>query len=146
MAIPKLCPLLCVVMGTIVVTLSYMRKCIPIWILVLLFKLPVFAQEDSTEYEYGLPVTEDDTARNFPSVDLYPPANLKRLIPPQLPRRVLRALTRESQYKGWETGELYYDRNTDRYLIQIPRDDDMYVYTLSPEGKPVAINVYRKKE
>jgi hypothetical protein len=106
----------------------------------------VFAQEDSTKYEYGLPVTEDDTATNFPSADFYPPRNLKKLIAPELPRRVLKTLTRELQYRGWEKGELLYDGNADTYLIEIPRGSDAYRYTLSPEGKPLSIDVYRKED
>jgi hypothetical protein len=62
------------------------------------------AQRDSTRYEYGLPVTEDDTATDFPSTDLYPPKNYQQLNAAQLPRRVLKALRKQHQYRGWEQG------------------------------------------
>lgn len=133
------------VAGMIVVVCMYMRRSFLIGIFAFVCSFPVAAQQDSTEYAYGIPVTEDDTATNFPSTDFYPPRNLKKLIPPELPRRVLKALTHEFQYKGWERGELFYDRNTENYLVQIPRNNDIYVYTLSAEGKPVSVDVYRKE-
>ena len=106
--------------------------------------LPAIAQTDSTEYEYGLPVTDDDTAINFPSTDFFPPENLKALIPPQLPRRVLRALTKEFQYRGWEQGKLFLDKNTGNYIIEVPRGDETHIFGLTPSGKPVSFNVYTR--
>jgi hypothetical protein len=104
------------------------------------------AQRDSTRYEYGLPVTEDDTATDFPSTDLYPPTNYQQLNAAQLPRRVLRALRKQHQYRGWEQGVLYFDHNTKIYLVEVPRGNDNYVFGLNENGKPVSVDIYTRRD
>jgi hypothetical protein len=105
----------------------------------------LMAQADSTRFEYGLPVTDDDTAKNFPSADIYPLKSYQRLNATQLPKKVLKALRRK-EYKGWQQGDLYFDRNTEIYIVEVPRDKDVYVFGLSEEGKPVSLDIYTRKD
>jgi hypothetical protein len=105
----------------------------------------LIAQTDSTRYEYGLPVTEDDTATDFPSTDLYPPTNYREVNVTDLPGRVRKALTKQDQYRGWEKGLLYFDQNTKIYFVEVPRGDDVHVFGLSKSGKPVSFDIYTRK-
>lgn len=104
----------------------------------------VFGQSDSTQYENGLPVTNDDTVRNFPSTDYYPFEKFRKLDVAELPKKVAHALKHESQYNGWERGNIYFDVNTQLYLIQIPRNEDAYVYGVNADGKSVSFDIYKR--
>jgi hypothetical protein len=122
-----------------------MRRIVACSILLMTFCYLANAQDDSTRYEWGLPVTNDDTAKSFPAQDFYPPQKLKSMVPALLPKRVLKALTKEQQYRGWETGELYYDENTGYYVIHIPRGNNIHVFGLDRRGKPVSISIYARE-
>jgi hypothetical protein len=99
-----------------------------------------FAQNDSTRYINGLPVTEDDTARAFPQQDLEPKTHLRVVSPDKLPEKLLKTLQDEEQYLGWSDTTVYYDENIDLYLVHVKREDGVQIYGMTDKGKPVTFN------
>ena len=77
------------------------------------------AQNDSTRYINGLPVTEDDTARQSVQRDIEPKDKLRAVAPEALPADLLKALEDEEQYAGWRDSTVYYDVNTNLYIVHI---------------------------
>jgi hypothetical protein len=95
------------------------------------------AQDDSTRYINGLPVTADDSIAATPPEDR-PPFN--RLIPvagSKLPRQLLAVLEKESQYEGWRDTTIYLDQNTHLYIVPLRRSDGIRIFGLNKRGDPV---------
>jgi hypothetical protein len=96
------------------------------------------AQEDSTRYINGLPVSEDDTARQFlENRDLEP---LNRLAPvpvSQLPEKLLDELDAKEQYKGWRDTTVYFDRNTEIYHVPVRYAEGVKIFGMRENGDPV---------
>jgi hypothetical protein len=59
---------------------------------ILLGSLPLFSQADSTKYINGLPVSEDDTARFDPDLDLEPHNRVVRVPADRLPEKLREVL------------------------------------------------------
>jgi hypothetical protein len=96
-----------------------------------------FAQSDSTLYLNGLPVSQDDTVRNFPSSDYYPKNKPVVISHDKLPERLRAALNREPIYKGWNRLPVLYDKNTDRYTVRVINENDTVFYGLDKKGNPL---------
>lgn len=99
-----------------------------------------FAQNDSTRYINGLPVSEDDTARQFLQTDLEPKDHLRIVPPDALPSDVLKALERDESYDGWRDSTVYYDRNTSLFLVHIKSAQSVKIIGMNGKGKPVTFN------
>ena len=99
-----------------------------------------FAQNDSTRYINGLPVSEDDTARQFLQTDLEPKDHLRAVPPDALPSDVLKALDRDALYNGWRDSTVYYDRNTSLFMIHIKSGQSVKIIGMNDRGKPVTFS------
>ena len=108
--------------------------------LCILFALPAFSQNDSTRYINGLPVTEDDTTRQFLQGDLEPKNKVTRVSPNAIPAELLKALNTESQYQGWKDSTVYFEANTGLYLIPIKTGEGVRIYGLDRKGNPVTFD------
>jgi hypothetical protein len=94
---------------------------------------------DSTEYVFGLPVTNDDTtSRRFP--DQPPKDVLEKVWDVDIPKRLHKALDQENLFKGWRKYGVYRDKNTGLYIIYIRDRNSTQVYGLNDKGKPVTYN------
>jgi hypothetical protein len=99
-------------------------------------------QSDSTLYINGLPVTQDDTVRNYPSSDYYPKDKTVVVPSNRLPEKLRTILNREPLYKGWDRLPVLYDKNTDRYTVRVITENDTVFYGLDRKGNPLT---YGKK-
>ena len=105
----------------------------------LLAAAPLFAQNDSTVYRFGLPISEDDTAGQFLERDPIPRNEWKAVR--DLPEEVLEAITEEDQYKGWRDSTVYFEKNTGLYLVPVEREDGVRIYGLNENGNPVTFDI-----
>lgn len=112
-------------------------------LMLLFFMIPAvsLAQQkdltDSTTFRYGLPVSNDDTTREVRSDQ--DPANQWILISKDaIPRKLRRKLDRNDVYRGWEKGNIYYDRSIDQYLLRIKNGNAITTYGLAPDGSAVS--------
>jgi hypothetical protein len=97
-----------------------------------------YAQIDSaTVYRFGLPVTEDDTATNFPSYDYAPKADSVFISASELPNRLLKTL-RKDDFIGWEKFPVYQLKATGVYMVRVRKDNDVVTYGFNEFGKPVS--------
>ena len=108
--------------------------------LICVFAAESAAQNDSTRYINGLPVTEDDTARQFVQQDREPKDKLRAVAPEALPADLLNALENEEQYAGWKDSTVYFDANTNLYFVHIKSADAVKVFGLNQNGKPVTFS------
>jgi hypothetical protein len=114
-------------------------------ILVFTCVVHAIAQDDSTQYINGIPVTEQDSVDNPPPADLFPKEN-HQLVPRQkLPKKLLEALTEKSQFNGWEKTGVYLDTNTGLYIVTIPLDRGRKVFGLDKKGKTVTYDEVSEK-
>ena len=100
----------------------------------------VFSQEDSTVYRNGLPISEDDTVRQFLQSDLEPKNKLTEVPPNALPSDLLDVLNKEEQYQGWQDSTVYFESNTGLYLVPVRTEDGVRIYGLNENGKPVTFD------
>jgi len=107
--------------------------------------IQLLAQNDSTVYRFGLPVTEDDTTRQFPAVDMEPQNKLVAVRANELPKKVLRALNREEQYHGWRDTTVYFEKNTGLYHVPVKHEDGVRVFGLNADGHPVTFDVVTER-
>jgi hypothetical protein len=96
-----------------------------------------FGQTDSTVFHQGLPVSHDDTVRNFPHYDYYPQTRMIIVPYEQLPGKLQRTLKTKDMYKGWDQFPVYYNKNTDLYDIRFMEGNDTTVIGMNKSGKPV---------
>jgi hypothetical protein len=114
-----------------------MRSLALLIVVLLLCSRAGHAQDDSTRYINGLPVTRNDSIAVTPPEDR-PPFN--RLIPvagSKLPKQLRAVLEKESQYEGWEDTTIYLDENTHLYIIALRRIDGIRIFGLNKRGDPV---------
>lgn len=107
----------------------------------LLYPVISFGQQkdltDSTEYRFGLPVSNDDTTKRVRS-DLDPANQWIAVKRTDIPKKLRRTLERNDIYEGWEEGELFFDKSINRYLLRIRREDVVTTYGLAADGSPVS--------
>lgn len=97
----------------------------------------VLAQGDTIRYIQGLPVSDDDTVRQFPERDLQPANDLRPVGLPALPADVLEALDEEDQYRGWRDSIVYFQENTGLYLVPIKYKGGVKIFGVNKDGDPV---------
>lgn len=106
--------------------------------LLLFVAVETVAQEDSTRYINGLPVSEDDTARQFlNNRDLTPKNRLSPVPVSHLPQKLLNELDAEEQYHGWRDTTVYFDRNTEIYHVPIKYAEGVKIFGMRKNGDPV---------
>ena len=101
----------------------------------------LLAQNDSTVYRFGLPITEDDTTRQFPPADIEPENKMVAVRVNDLPKKLLKTLNSEEQYAGWRDTTIYFQKNTGLYHVPVKREDGVTVFGLNEEGHPVTFDV-----
>jgi hypothetical protein len=104
------------------------------------------AQNDSTRYINGLPVSEDDTVEQFINNDLGQKDQIKAVSPTELPRKVLKALKKGDQYDGWEDSTIYFDENTRLYLVPVKYKDGIKTFGINESGHPVTFDEVTKSQ
>lgn len=107
---------------------------------ILLAATAVVAQEDSTRYINGLPVSEDDTAQQHPQRDLSPKNELMPVQTRNLPAKLKEVLEEEEHYRGWQDSTIYFDKNTGLYLVPVRYAEGVKVYGLNENGHPVTFS------
>ena len=112
----------------------------------LLISAPLLAQNDSTVYRFGLPISEDDTTGQFLQSDRIPRNEWKAVPLNELPGKVLAAITEEKQYRGWQDSTVYFERNTGLYIVPVERDDGIRIYGLNENGNPVTFDMIAEPE
>lgn len=106
--------------------------------LMLFVAMDAFAQEDSTRYINGLPVSEDDTARQFlQNRDLEPKDRLVIVPLDRLPEKLVDELDSEDIYQGWRDTSVYFDSNTKIYHIPVKYADGVKIFGMRENGDPV---------
>ena len=112
-------------------------------LLAALFFSPIlaFAQQkdltDSTEFRYGLPVSNDDTTKRVRSDQ--DPANQWVAVPASaVPKELKRALERNDVYKGWEQGKVYFDKSINQYLLRMRNGNAITTYGFAADGSSVS--------
>ena len=100
----------------------------------------VCAQEDSTRYIFGLPVTEDDTAGQVVTNDLEPKNRYTPVPANDLPEKLRNVLQNEEQYRGWQDSTVYLERNTGLYLVPVKYDEGVKLFGFNANGHPVTYN------
>ena len=56
----------------------------------------------------------------------------KEMLPPLL----LEAL-KEEKYSGWEDSPIYYEKNTDQYILHVTKDNSTQTFRFDKEGEPI---------
>lgn len=92
---------------------------------------------DSTEFRYGLPVSNDDTVKQVRS-DLDPANQWISVERSEIPKRLKRTLERQDIYEGWEQGDLFFDKSINRYLLRMREGNVVRTYGLAADGSPVS--------
>ncbi|HYC86708.1 MAG TPA: hypothetical protein VEB86_15855 [Chryseosolibacter sp.] len=114
-----------------------MERLLLLGVICLMLASRAWAQDDSIRYRHGIPVTENDTTENDLVEDRYPHERLTRILPENLPSQLRRALERKSVYTGWEKFPVYFNENTNLYIIRIKTDRTIKVFGLNHAGKGV---------
>jgi hypothetical protein len=112
----------------------------------LMFCSTVNAQQDSTVYHQGIPVSDDDTVQNFPQYDYFPKQDSENIRYDLLPQKVQRQLKHNTNYAGWDQFPVYFNRHTDIYTIRIKQGSDTTVIGLNKNGKPVTFGESSREE
>ncbi len=112
-----------------------------LFLIVLFLPMLAVAQQkdltDSTEFRYGLPVSNDDTTKRVRSDQ--DPANQWVEVPGSgIPRKLKRALERNDVYEGWEKGKIFYDKSINQYLLRIRNGNAVTTYGFAADGSSVS--------
>ena len=117
-----------------------MKHCI-VFLLSVLAYFPGISQDDDTiQYIHGLPETGEDTAQQVPQEDLAPADSMVQIGVDQVPRELLKTLTKEPQFSGWQNDVLLLDKNTGLYWLHMKRGNVRRSYGFNNNGKPVSMN------
>ena len=61
-----------------------------------------------------------------------------------IPTRLRKTLQDNPLYSGWEGAPLYFDKNTDLYMLYMKNEKAITVYGFSEKGKAITYNSYSK--
>ena len=100
----------------------------------------VNAQNDSTRYINGLPVTNDDTVEQFIENDLGVKDKIRAISTSELPRKVLKALKKGDQYDGWEDSVIYFDENTRLFMVPVKYEEGIKIFGINEDGHSVTFD------
>jgi hypothetical protein len=100
----------------------------------------VNAQNDSTRYINGLPVTDDDTVEQFIENDVGVKDKIRAVSTGELPRKVLKALKKGDQYNGWEDSVIYFDENTRLFMVPVKYGEGIKIFGINEDGHPVTFD------
>jgi hypothetical protein len=57
--------------------------------------------------------------------------------PGDIPSKMRDALQNESKYRGWENGRLYFEKNSDQYLLHLVKENSTQTYRFDKSGYPI---------
>ena len=103
----------------------------------LLAGFSAFSQADSTRYINGLPVSDDDTVQQFPQNDLAPAKKITPVEVKNLPAKLREALEQGAQYEGWKDSTVYFDNNTQQYIVPVKYEGGVKIFGVDKDGNPV---------
>jgi hypothetical protein len=92
---------------------------------------------DSTEFRYGLPVSNDDTTQRV-LTDEDPSNRWEPVEAAKIPKRLRETLQDKEVYDGWEQGQIYFDKSVKQYLVRIREAKAVRTYSFSEEGAVVS--------
>ena len=99
--------------------------------------IDVSAQDDSTKYINGLPVSDDDTARVEPA-DIEPKNRVVAIPSHKLPKALREVLDDQEIYKGWQDTTVYFEMNTGIYRIPVRSGPgSVKIFGLNKNGDPL---------
>lgn len=55
----------------------------------------------------------------------------------QLPPAMLEELNGNIVYEGWESGNIYYEKNTDQFIVHVVKDNTTHTFRFDKEGRAV---------
>lgn len=100
-----------------------------------------FAQQkdltDSTEFRFGLPISDDDTVKHVRS-DQDPANQWIAVSGAAIPEKLRRTLDKNEIYRGWEKGKLFFDKSINQYLLRMREGNAVRTYGLAADGSPVS--------
>lgn len=99
---------------------------------------------DSTQYIFGLPVTEE--VDSVPAGDHGPPDLIIKIPADKLPKKLLRTLTHDDLYRGWEKFPIYLQKNTKHYIVRVMEGNSMKVFGLNEDGNVVTFDEVAKPD
>jgi hypothetical protein len=109
-------------------------------LIAVIFPLIGFSQQkdltDSTEYRYGLPISNDDTVKRARSDEER--ARWTAVPINKIPKKLRHTLQKNDVYEGWEKGEVFFDAAIDRYLVRIREEKSVRTYGFSSSGAAVS--------
>ena len=54
-----------------------------------------------------------------------------------IPSAMKDELQRDEKYKGWESGKIYYEKNSNQYLVHVIRENTTQTFRFDKSGKAV---------
>lgn len=54
-----------------------------------------------------------------------------------LPPDMLSHLNKDSQFEGWDQSPVFYEKNTEQYLVNIVKENSTRTYRFDKQGKPL---------
>jgi hypothetical protein len=58
----------------------------------------------------------------------------------KLPSSMLKELENNPRYEGWEEGNVFYEQNTDQFIVHVIRDNSTQTFRFDKEGHPLQNN------
>lgn len=92
---------------------------------------------DTTEFRYGLPISNDDTTERVKTdedqYNQWVPIDAQKI-----PDALKNTLNKKEIYNGWERGQLYYDKRIRQYVVRIREAKSIRTYSFSREGAVIS--------
>ena len=63
--------------------------------------------------------------------------NRKRIKPEEVPQPVRETLQSNAQYNAWQDSKIYYDENTEEYVLEFTDASKTKTYRFNKEGKQI---------
>lgn len=61
----------------------------------------------------------------------------KRIQPEEVPQPVRETLQSRAEYNDWQNAKIYFDENTEEYILEFSEAAETKSYRFNPEGKPI---------
>jgi hypothetical protein len=92
---------------------------------------------DSTVFRYGLPISNDDTTKQV-RTDEDQANQWVAVDAKQIPDALRKTLEKKEIYKGWEQGQIYYDKSINQYVVRMREAKSIRTYGFSAEGAAIS--------
>jgi len=115
-------------------------RLVSVIIVLLIFPAAVFAQDDSIQYRFGLPLPGEDSIVDSSEPDRPPYRRIEALRYEELPEDLVRALDKQAIYEGWRDTLIYFDPASKLYIVPVPYANGIRIFRMNARGKPVAFD------